>query len=73
MKTVLAAGMDTLAVLLLGFLGFRLAVAAAPCKDLGACTPLTPMVVIAAVILIAAYFLLGYAVWGRTPGTRVFG
>lgn len=72
MKTALAAVIDTLAVLILGYLGFRLAVAAAPCKDLGECTILTPMVIIATLILIAAYFLAGYLAWHRTPGNRIF-
>lgn len=72
MKTALAAAVDTVAVLILGYLGFRLAVAAAPCNDLGECAILTPMVVIAALVLIAAYFAAGYLAWHRTPGNRVF-
>ncbi len=72
-KTALAAAVDTLAVLILGYLGFRLAVAAAPCNDLGECAILTPMVVLAALILVGAYFLGGYLAWQRTPGNRFFG
>lgn len=72
MKAALAAALDTLAVLVLGYLGFRLAVAAAPCADLGECAILTPMVVVVALILIAAYFLAGYLAWHRTPGNRMF-
>lgn len=69
----MAAAIDTLAVLILGYVGFRLAVAAAPCNDLGECAILTPMVVVAALILIGAYFLAGYLAWHCTPGTRLLG
>jgi hypothetical protein len=71
MRTALAALVDTLAVLVLGYLGFRLAVSTAPCSDLGECAILTPMVIAAAVVLIAAYFGAGYLLWRRTPGERL--
>lgn len=73
MKTFLAALADTVAVVALGFIGFRLAVSAAPCRNLGQCTILTPLVLLAGVVLVAAYFLAGYLAWRRTPGERLFG
>jgi hypothetical protein len=73
MRAVLAALVDTLAVIVLGFIGFRLAVSAAPCSNLGDCAILTPVVLVAAVVLIAAYFLVGYLAWHRTPGDRLLG
>jgi hypothetical protein len=71
-RRALAAGTDALAVLALGFIGFRIVEAAVPCKDLGNCFPLTPLVVVAVIALAGAYFLIGYLAWHHTPGERVF-
>lgn len=73
MRTVLAALVDTAAVVVLAFIGFRLAVSSAPCSDLGDCAVLTPLVVILAALLVAAYFVVGYLAWRRTPGDRLLG
>lgn len=68
----MAVVFDALAVLILGYVGFKAGTVLAPCSDLGECFVLTPLVVIAALVLIAAYFLAGYVLWRRTPGERVF-
>jgi hypothetical protein len=70
-RSILAAVLDTLAVGALGYAAFRFAVAVAPCADLGACSLLTPLVLGGVLLLVAAYFALGYVLFRATFGQRV--
>jgi hypothetical protein len=72
MGRVAASVLDTLAVALVGFAAFRLAVGVAPCSDQAECIPLTPIVVLAALIAVALYFWLAHRLWGMTLGQRIF-
>lgn len=70
-RSLLAAVLDTLAVGALGYAAFRFAIAVAPCKDLGACSLLTPLVLGCVLVLVAAYFAIGYALFRASIGQRV--
>lgn len=72
-RSILAAVLDSLAVAALGFGAFRFAVAVAPCKDIGECSVLTPLVLASVVVVVAAYFAAGYVLFRSTIGQRVTG
>jgi hypothetical protein len=70
-RRAIAALVDAALVALLGYLGFRVAVPLAGCRDLASCPPLTPLIAIAALAFIALYFLIAHAFWRRTFGQRL--
>jgi hypothetical protein len=70
-RSIVAALIDSMAVGALAYGAFRLAVAVAPCSDPGACSILTPLVVICVLVLVTMYFLVGYAFFRSTVGQRV--
>lgn len=68
MRAMLAALIDTSLAALVGFVAFHLAVLTAPCSNLGACTILTPLVLLFVTLGLILYFGLGFALWRTTPG-----
>ncbi len=71
MRRILAVLIDAIAVAILGYLGFRLALALAPCDEISECAIVTPMVVVLALLFIVSYFLAGRVAFGHTPGERL--
>ncbi|HZU14377.1 MAG TPA: hypothetical protein VFB58_16170 [Chloroflexota bacterium] len=71
MKRVVAAVFDVVAVVILGYLGFRLTLAVIPCRNLGDCPPLGPLTALLVLVAVAIYFAVGYALWHCTLGERL--
>lgn len=68
MRRLLAAAVDLAAGVALGDLAFRLALAGVPCRNLGDCPPLGPLVALAILLALVLYFGAGYLLWRCTPG-----
>lgn len=74
MRKVLAALIDAALTALAGYLGFRVALWAAPCDGhMADCFILIPLTILFVLIGLALYFGLGYRVLGTTPGQRLLG
>lgn len=65
--------MDAGLLALLGYLGFRLALLVAPCKDQSSCPLLTPLVVGFVILAALIYLVPGYLAWKTTPAQHLFG
>jgi hypothetical protein len=70
MRRALATGLDTLLAALLGYLGFRLGQALAPCPNPANCFVQIPLGLVGALLPIALYFAAGSRLWRQTPGER---
>lgn len=72
MRRLLAAVVDTAAVLLLGYLAFRVAEVVTSCgSSTPSCPMLAPLVVLFALLAAAIYFVLSFVWWRSTPGERI--
>lgn len=71
-RRVLAVVTDVGGVALLGYVAFRLATAAAGCKDQGSCPQLTPLILLFVVLALLLYFGLAAVFWRSTLGQRAF-
>ena len=74
MRKVLAALIDAALTALAGYLGFRVALWAAPCDGhMDDCFILVLLTVLFVLVGLALYFGLAYRVFGTTPGQRLLG
>jgi hypothetical protein len=72
MRRTLAAVLDAAMVVVLGYIGFRLAVLIAPCHgNMGSCPTLTPLILLTIILVLVLYFGGGYVLWRCTPGERL--
>jgi LytS/YehU family sensor histidine kinase len=72
-RTALAALVDVSLAVLLAYLGFRLALWAAPCHDESSCPTMIVLSVTFVVLAIATYFGLPILSWKTTLGQRLLG
>lgn len=72
-RIALAAVLDSAVAALAAFAGFRLALAVVPCDEISECPILTPLIVLGVIVLVGAYFALGFALWKDTPARGVLG
>jgi uncharacterized RDD family membrane protein YckC len=74
MRKVLASLIDAALTSLAGYLGFRVALWAAPCDGhMDNCFILIPLTVLFVLIGLALYLGLGYRILRNTPGRRLLG
>lgn len=74
MRKALAALIDAALTALACYLGFRVALWAAPCDGhVDNCFILIPLTVLFIVVGLALYFGLGYRILGTTAGQRLLG
>jgi hypothetical protein len=73
MQHIVAAIIDALAAVLAVYLAFRLGLLLTPCSQLSDCFPLTPIVVLLALLALGAYFGVARLIWGTTAGRKVTG
>ena len=72
MRQLLAALIDAALTALAGYLGFRIALWAAPCDGHpGNCFVLVPLTILLILAGLSLYFGLGYRVFGCTLGRRL--
>lgn len=72
MRQVLAALVDAVLAAALAFAGFRVGLWSAPCRNMGSCFPLTPLIIVFVLAGMVLYFGLGYLAWRSTPGQHLF-
>jgi hypothetical protein len=72
-RLVFAAIVDAAAVAVAGFAGFWLGYHLTPCSDVSDCPPLAPVTVIAVIVFVGTYFLVGYYFLHRTVGQWLLG
>jgi len=72
MRRALAALTDAAIMGWLGYGAFRMVYAVTPCDNPGNCFPLTPLVILALLLVIALFIVLSIRLLGRTPGQWLF-